>query len=111
MQHGMRTGLPAAALMVLVATAAGAQPRPYTPAISCGQVRALVASRGAIVLGTGPYTYDRYVAHAGFCPHDQTPEAAFERTADNPQCYVGSRCVPRRSDPPDGGGGGGGGMN
>lgn len=93
-----------------LATAVVAQPRASTPGMSCGQARALVASQGAVVLGTGPNTYDRYVAHAGFCPHDQVPEPAYERTADNPQCYVGSRCVPRRSDPP-GGGGGGAGMN
>jgi hypothetical protein len=93
-----------------LATAAVAQPRPSTLGMSCSQARALVASQGAVVLGTGPNTYDRYVAHAGFCPRDQLPEPAFERTADNPQCYVGGRCVSRRNDPP-GGGGGSAGMN
>lgn len=114
MKHGFATGLSATAVLVLLATAAVGQPRPSTLAMSCGQARALVASRGAIVLGTGPHTYDRYVAHTGFCPHDQTTEPAYERTLDSPQCYIGSRCVARRSEQPtgdSGGGGGGGGMN
>jgi hypothetical protein len=106
----------AAATVVLLATGAPAQPRPSTLAMSCGQARALVASRGAIVLGTGPHTYDRYVAHTGFCPHDQTTEPAYEATRDNPLCYIGSRCIARRSEQPagdsgGGGSGGGGGMN
>jgi hypothetical protein len=102
----------AAATIALVATGAAAQPRPSTLAMSCGQARALVASRGAIVLGTGAHTYDRYVVHTGFCPHDQTTEPAFEPTRDNPQCYIGNRCIARRSEQPTGdSGGGGGGMN
>ncbi len=117
MQHGFAKALLAAAVAVLLATAAAAQPRPSTLAMSCGQARALVASRGAVVLGTGPHTYDRYVAHTGFCPRDQTTEPAFERTLDNPQWYIGDRCIARRSEQPcgdgggAGGGGGGGGMN
>jgi hypothetical protein len=116
MKNRFTTASFAAATIALVATGAAAQPRPSTLAMSCGQARALVASRGAIVLGTGPHTYDRYVAHTGFCPHDQTTEPAFEPTRDNPQCYIGSRCIARRSEQPTGdsgggGGGGGGGMN
>ena len=114
MKNRFTTASLAAATVVLLATGAAAQPRPSILAMSCGQARALVASRGAIVLGTGPHTYDRYVAHTGFCPHDQTTEPAFEPTRDNPQCYIGNRCIARRSEQPtgdSGGGGGGGGMN
>jgi hypothetical protein len=114
MTHRFLKGLSATAVVALLATAANAQPRPSTLAMSCAQARALVASRGAIVLGTGPYTYDRYVAHQGFCPRDQITEPAYERTLDSPQCYIGSRCVARRSEQPagdSGGGGSGGGMN
>ena len=114
MKNGFPTASFAAVSVVLLATGATAQPRPSTLAMSCGQARALVGSRGAIVLGTGPHTYDRYVAHSGFCPHDQTTEPAFEPTRDTPQCYIGERCIPRRSEQPagdSGGGGSGGGMN
>ena len=85
----------------LAATAALSQPRPMTPVMACSAARALVASQGAVVLGTGVYTYDRYVAHQGFCGLDQTTEPAYERSADTPQCFVGYRCVPRFRDTPE----------
>jgi hypothetical protein len=84
-----------AAVLVGTAEMAVAQPRPSTLAMSCRQAQALVASRGAIVLGTGQYLYDRYVAHVGFCQFEETTEPAFEPTADNPQCPIGNRCRAR----------------
>ena len=56
-----------AACAILTAASAAAQPRPSTLEMTCGQAAALVASQGGIVLGTGGYTYDRFVAHRGFC--------------------------------------------
>jgi hypothetical protein len=53
------------------------------------------------VLGTGPHTYDRYVAHQGFCGLDQVTDPAYERSADTPQCFVGYRCVSRFRDTPE----------
>jgi len=69
-----------------------AQPRPSTLQMSCAQARALVESRGAIVISTGQFTYDRYVSHVGFCQREETTEPAYERTADHQQCFIGSRC-------------------
>jgi hypothetical protein len=86
-----------AAVLACVPELTLAQPRPSTLAMSCQQARALVASRGAIVLSTGRHTYDRFVAHVGFCEIEQTTEPAFEPTADHPQCPIGNRC---RSRPP-----------
>jgi hypothetical protein len=86
---------------LFAATAALAQPRPSTTAMTCSAVRALVASQGAVVLGTGPQTYDRYVAHQGFCGLDQVTDPAYERSADTPQCFVGYRCVSRFRDTPE----------
>lgn len=77
-----------------------AQPRPSTLSLSCQQARALVASRGAIVLSTGRNTYDRYVAHAGLCQIEETAEVAYEPTADQPQCPIGNRCRARRPGDP-----------
>ena len=88
------------AALVSAPTLALAQPRQSTLSMSCQQARALVASRGAIVLGTGPYTYDRYVAHAGFCQIEETAEVAYEPTADQPQCPIGNRCRARRPGDP-----------
>ncbi len=83
--------------MAGLATEAIAQPRPSSLAMSCGQARSLVANRGAIVLGTGRYTYDRYVSSQVFCLRDEYVRPAWVPTADTPQCPVGYTCV---DDPP-----------
>jgi len=79
-------------LTLLLPAAAMAQQRPLTPNLSCQQARALVASRGAIVLGTGAYTYDRFVRDQSFCALNEITEPAWERTADADQCPIGYRC-------------------
>jgi hypothetical protein len=82
----------------LAATAAEAQERPSTLAMSCAQANRLVATRGAVVLSTGPYTYDRYVG-GNFCAINESTEPAWVPTADAAQCFIGYRCLvgPRRS--------------
>ena len=81
------------ALAVLTVPPAGA------PAMTCGQATGLVGRAGAIVLGTGGYTYDRFVAHRGFCEITQVTKRAFVPTRDNPACLVGYRCIePGRDD-------------
>ena len=87
----MKTVLAGIALLATV-TSAVAQPRPSTLAMSCGQAESLVASAGGIVLGTGGFTYDRFVAHRGFCLRTESDEPAWVPTADTPQCFVGYRC-------------------
>lgn len=88
----MRMSLGAAMLMLL-STSAIAEPMPLSLTMRCYQVAALVRSRGAVVLRTGPYTYDRYVSHAGFCVLGETTEPAWVPTLDTPQCFIGYRCV------------------
>ena len=78
--------------LVFFASPALAQNRPDTTAMSCASARALVARVGAIVLSTGGATYDRYVAHRGFCTRSETTEPAFVRSADSPACLIGERC-------------------
>jgi hypothetical protein len=82
---------------IVIATAAFGQPRPQTPTMSCGQARHLVATRGAIVLGTGRYTYDRYVSGQEFCLVGEWVWPAWVPSADTPQCPVGYTC---KTDPP-----------
>jgi hypothetical protein len=83
-----------ALVLAFMACASGvqAQQRPFTPAMSCGQARQIVFSRGAAVLGTGTYTYDRYVRDRGFCQIDESIEPAWVPTRDTPQCPIGYRC-------------------
>jgi hypothetical protein len=76
----------------LFVTGALAQPRPSSVAMSCRQAAGLVASHGAIVLGTGGHTYDRFVADRRFCLRTETTEPAWVPAGDTPQCFVGYRC-------------------
>jgi hypothetical protein len=75
----------------LLATSAAAQ-RASSVQMSCRQAAGLVAARGAVVLGTGGHTYDRFVRHRGFCLNTEVTEPAWVPTRDTPQCLVGYRC-------------------
>ncbi len=83
------------ALTLGMPAVAAAQNRPDTTQMTCASARALVARAGGIVLSTGGVTYDRYVAHRGFCTASEQTEVSFVRTADNPACYAGDRCIER----------------
>ena len=80
-----------ATLLALAATSAAAQ-RPSTLDMSCAEAAALVQRQGAIVLGTGGYTYKRFVAHAGHCTHGELTELAWAPTAEG-RCVIGEICV------------------
>ena len=79
----------------LVATSALAQPRPSTVTMSCRQAAGLVIAHGAIVLGTGGHTYDRFVVDQRFCLRSEMTEPVWVPAADTPQCFVGYRCKER----------------
>jgi len=79
----------------VAATTAIAQPRPSTVVMSCGQAAGLVASRGAVVLGTGGHTYDRFVSDGRFCLRNEITEPAWVPAGDTRQCLVGYRCRER----------------
>jgi len=84
--------------MTAFATGAVAQTRPSTPALTCAQAAQIVYAQGAVVLGTGGYTYDRYVRDRSFCQIDEYNSPAWVPTRDTSQCFVGYRC---RSGPYD----------
>lgn len=90
-------GAVAALLLVSASTDAWAQSRPLTLRMSCAQAQGLVASQRAIVLNTGPLTYDRYVGSSGSCAVGETMDPAWVPTADTAQCPIGYRCAPRSS--------------
>jgi hypothetical protein len=79
-------------LLCLAPGSALAQSRPQSVAMTCRAAAALVFQRGAIVLGTGGYTYDRYVRDRSFCEITEATKAAFAPMLDNPQCFVGYTC-------------------
>jgi hypothetical protein len=84
--------LACALALALAATAAVGQTRPSSRSMTCQAARQLVASRGAVVLSTGPYAFDRYVSSSPFCVLGETTEPAWIPTADTSQCFVGHRC-------------------
>lgn len=81
--------------MSLAAGSAMAQSRPSTLQLSCQAVARIVESNGAAVLGTGQFTYDRYVRDQNACYAGQTTRAAFVPTANQAQCFIGYTCVER----------------
>ena len=71
------------------------QSHPSTLRMSCAQARGIVAAQKAIVLSTGPFTYDRYVGSYGYCERGETIDPAWVPTADTAQCPIGYRCITR----------------
>lgn len=65
--------------------------RPNTQGMTCAQVQSLISQRGSVVLGTGPHTFDRYVANRNFCEAGEVLFRDFVKTKDNPKCFV-ERC-------------------
>jgi hypothetical protein len=76
----------------LLAANAQAQTRPVTVNMPCGASRQLVFARGAIVLGTGGFTYDRFVRDRTFCDVTEYAQAAYVPSRETPVCFVGYRC-------------------
>jgi hypothetical protein len=81
-----------ALLLSLIAAAALA--RPSTLAMSCGQARALVAAQGAVVMSTGTYAFDRYVATPGLCMLGEYAYYGYGPTQDARSCRIGFVCKP-----------------
>jgi hypothetical protein len=69
--------------------------RPSTLTMSCGQAAATVAKAGAIVLTTGQFTYERFVATNAFCLPGEITEVGVAPTSDSESCAVGYTCRQR----------------
>jgi hypothetical protein len=78
--------------LTLAADLAAAQTRPSTLTRPCGLNRQTVMASGAIVLGTGGYTYDRFVRDRSFCEFNEYTEPAWVPSRDTPSCFIGYRC-------------------
>ncbi|PVE24781.1 hypothetical protein DC522_09205 [Microvirga sp. KLBC 81] len=82
----------ASVMLAALSTGAMAQSAATTLTMTCQQARQIVASQGAVVLRTGPTTYDRYVRDPSFCGRSMTVQPAWIRAADTAQCPVGGIC-------------------
>ena len=99
MSHPVFRCAAAVALLAFAAVPARAQGRPSSTQLTCAQVTGLVQARGAVVLGTGGPTFDRYVRDRSFCEATETVQRRFVPTLDTAQCFVGYRCrEPSRDD-------------
>lgn len=86
-------------LAMLPASLAFAQGRPDTLKMSCAASAELVRRSGAVVLGTGPDIYDRFVATQAYCQRDEQMVPRWLASGDSPQCFVGYVCQRLNSDP------------
>ena len=78
--------------LVLNAGIATAQSRPSTVSRPCAASQRDVQTQGAIVLGTGGFTYDRFVRDRSFCQVDEGLDPAWVPSRDRDACFVGYRC-------------------
>jgi len=82
--------------IVLAAPApVGAQVQFDGRSVPCRQLAAVVQSRGAVVISTGPSAYDRYVSGSQFCVRPETAVPVWISTPDVAQCPVGYVCRDR----------------
>jgi hypothetical protein len=77
---------------LLLPTAASALQGPLTTRMTCAEVQATVARRGAIVLNFSPSTYDRVVRDQRWCLPSEGTVNLYVPTRDNPQCFAGYTC-------------------
>ncbi|WP_136621469.1 MULTISPECIES: hypothetical protein [Mesorhizobium] len=85
---------------ILFAATSLADARPDTRTMSCGQLQQLIQSHRAVVLTTGPNTYDRYVRQFGNeCDWPEVPMSAYVPTRDG-HCPV-YRCEEPVNNFPD----------
>ncbi|TWG64753.1 MULTISPECIES: hypothetical protein [unclassified Aminobacter] len=62
--------------------------RPDARKLTCQQVQDLIWQRGAAVITTGQYTYERFVSARGFCETPYVPRPRRISTRDTDRCEV-----------------------
>ncbi len=77
---------------LVLSGAAYAQSRLSTVNMSCAQAQATVKSAGAVVLGTGGGSYDRFVASGGFCSFQEVAAPTWVPARDTAHCAIGFVC-------------------
>lgn len=82
----------AAAMLGATHAATAQEGMPNSTRMTCAEAATLVTKRGAVVLATGPRTYDRYVRDRSFCWPDQDLKPEWVQTRDKAQCFVGYIC-------------------
>jgi hypothetical protein len=83
--------------MLLLGFASIAEARPNSWDMTCSEARALVRSKGAVVMNHGYHSragflYDRYVKNGNYCFSGEQAVAAWVPTSDKARCWVGYVC-------------------
>lgn len=92
----IRLTLGAAVLAAVISLAPDtAQARPDVRNMSCDQIQRLVDSRGAVVVTTGQFTFERIVSARRFCDRDDILRVTAIRGAGGQQCGIRWRCERR----------------
>jgi hypothetical protein len=85
-------------LASLPAATALAQEGPNARTMTCAQTKAIIQSKGASLINSGPDVYNRYVKDAAYCLEDQYLAPAWVRTLDSKACFIGYYCTDNRDD-------------
>ena len=93
-RQGSALGALCVTLVWMGTSGATAQERVLAPSMPCAGVAALVETRGAVVISTGPFTFDRVVRDQSFCELETTTAPAYVPSADLRLCFAGYRCRP-----------------
>ena len=98
----MRRLAPALCIVVCLAggSAALAQGRTDTRALTCAAVKAVVARDRDVVLASSETAYETVHRDNMACASDETGTPAFIPSADEPSCFAGWRCKQRSNDAP-----------
>jgi hypothetical protein len=81
-----------AASAMLLAGPFEAHARPDTRSMTCPQAKAFVKQNQAIVMTTGPNTYERIVIGQGLCSSTQITRQLVAPTVGERKCKVGYTC-------------------
>ena len=79
--------------LLLAHAQAVAQALPDTRSMTCAQAQDFVLQRGAVVMATGQYTYDRFVSSHAYCTPELNLKAFYAPTIDVYECPVAYRCT------------------
>ncbi|WP_096175687.1 hypothetical protein [Cohaesibacter sp. ES.047] len=87
----------ALALVTYAAPSLAAE-RVDSQSMTAPQVKQLIKDQGSVILSTGQYNFDRYVANDSHCYIGEKAEAAFVPTANSSSSFVGYTCKLDLSD-------------
>lgn len=82
-----------ATAVTFMAASTIAEARKNTLDYTCHQARAIVQDHGSILMSTGRYTFDRFVANRSYCPMGDYVKRAKAPTRDRRYCNIGFVCT------------------